>query len=61
MMPKQNNNIIYVVAIIAITILEIINLLIMKIDGNILSSVIGSIVFIATREYYKRYKFRKRG
>jgi hypothetical protein len=58
---KQDNLII--VGIICITVLEIVNMLTMKIDGNILSAVVGAIVFLITREYYRfrgeRYGRRK--
>jgi hypothetical protein len=57
---KQDNLII--VGIICITVLEIVNMLTMKIDGNILSTIVGAIVFLITRTYYKkgeRYGRRK--
>jgi hypothetical protein len=41
------------IAIICITVLEIVNMLTMKIDGNILSTIVGAIVFLITREYYR--------
>jgi len=49
-----------ITAIICITVLEVVNLLTMKIDSNILSAVVGAIVFIATRQYYKQYHKRRR-
>jgi len=51
-----------VIAIICITVLEIVNMFTMKIDGNILSIVVGTISFLATREYYihKREKYGRR-
>ena len=42
-----------ITAIACITILEAINMIVLKIDGAILSSIVGAIVFIATRRYYK--------
>jgi hypothetical protein len=44
--------VLYIVAIICITVLEVVNMLTMKIDGNILSAVVGAIVYLATRTYY---------
>jgi hypothetical protein len=41
------------IAIICITILEVVNMFTMKIDGNVLSAVVGAIVFLITREYYR--------
>jgi len=49
----RDETVLYIVGIIAITILEIVNLLTAKIDGNILSVVVGAIVYILTRTYYK--------
>jgi len=49
----RDETILYIVGIIAITVLEIVNLLTAKIDGNILSGVVGAIVYILTRKYYK--------
>jgi len=42
-----------ITAIICIAILEAINMIVLKVDGAILSSIVGAIVFIATRRYYK--------
>jgi len=47
-----------IVAMLCITVLEVVNMLTMKIDGNILSAIIGAIVYIATREYYRQHKRR---
>jgi hypothetical protein len=33
------------IAIICITILEVVNMFTMKIDGNVLSAIVGAIVF----------------
>ena len=52
----RDDTLVLVVAMICITVLEIVNALTMKIDGNILSAIIGAIVFIATRQYYKAKK-----
>jgi hypothetical protein len=49
----KDDTVVLIVAMICITVLEIVNALTMKIDGNILSAVVGAIVFIATRQYYK--------
>jgi len=49
----KDSTIVVIVAIICITVLEVVNMLTMRIDGNVLSSIIGAIVFIATRAYYK--------
>jgi len=49
----RDETILHIVGIIAITVLEIVNLLTAKIDGNILSAVVGAIVYILTRRYYK--------
>ena len=48
-------------AIVCITALEIVNLLTTHIDGTILSSIVGAIVFIATRQYYKTWKSEEEG
>jgi O-antigen/teichoic acid export membrane protein len=48
--------IIIVTAIVCITILEIVNMLTMKIDGSILSAIVSAIVYIVTRVYYTRKK-----
>jgi hypothetical protein len=48
-----NKNSLIAIAIICITALEIVNMLTMKIDGNILSAIVGAIVFLITREYYR--------
>jgi len=55
----MSRNHVIVIAIICITLLQIVNMLTMKIDGNILSLVVGSIVFLITREYYRNKKYRK--
>jgi hypothetical protein len=40
-----NKNSLIAIAIICITALEITNMLTMKIDGNVLSAIVGAIVF----------------
>jgi len=52
----RDDTVVLIVAMICITVLQIVNALTMKIDGNILSAIIGAIVFIATRQYYKAKK-----
>jgi hypothetical protein len=52
----RDETIILVVAMICITVLEVVNAFTMKIDGNIISVIVGAIVFIATRQYYKAKK-----
>jgi len=52
----RDETILIITGIIAITILEVVNLIYAKIDGNILSAVVGAIVYILTRKYYKRGK-----
>jgi len=42
-----------ITAITCISLIEIANMLTLKIDGTILSGIVGAIVFIATRRYYK--------
>ena len=49
----KDETLLVIVGIIAITILEVVNLIYAKIDGNILSAVVGAIVYILTRRYYK--------
>jgi hypothetical protein len=49
-----NKNSLIAIAIICITILEVVNMFTMKIDGNVLSAIVGAIVFLITRTYYKR-------
>jgi len=52
----RDETLLYICAIICITILEVVNIIYMKIDGNILSAVVGAIVYLATRTYYiQRY------
>jgi len=55
----MNVTAIIITAIVCITILEVVNMLTMKLDGNILSCVIGAIVYVATRIYYTRKKREK--
>lgn len=50
----KDKTILTIVGIVCITALEIANMLTMKLDGTILSSIIGAIVFLVTRRYYKR-------
>ena len=42
-----------ITAIASVTILECVNMIYCKVDGAILSTIIGAIVFLATRKYYK--------
>jgi len=49
----RDETILIITGIIAITILEVVNLIFAKIDGNILSAVVGAIVYILTKRYYK--------
>jgi len=49
----KDETILMIVAIICITVLQVVNMLTTKIDGNILSAIVGAIVFIVTRKYYK--------
>jgi hypothetical protein len=58
-MNMRDETIIIITGIIAITVLEIINMSTMKLDGNILSAVVGAIVYILTRRYYKGRKYDK--
>jgi hypothetical protein len=53
-MVVKDEVILLIVAIICMTILEIVNMLTMKLDGNVMSAIIGAIVFVATRAYYKK-------
>jgi uncharacterized membrane-anchored protein len=55
----RDETILTIVGIIAITVLEIVNALTMRLDGNILSAIVGAIVFLITRQYY-HYKAQKR-
>ena len=50
----KDETILMIVAIICITVLQVVNMLTMKIDGNIMSTIIGAIIFVATRAYYKK-------
>lgn len=52
----KDDTILLIVAMICITMLEVVNAFTMKLDGNILSAIIGAIVFIVTRQYYKARK-----
>jgi len=49
----RDSTVLYIVAIIAIVILEVANMLTMKLDGTLLSGCVGAVVFIATKKYYK--------
>ena len=42
-----------IVGIVAVTGLEVTNMIYGKLDGMVLSSVIGAIVFLVTRRHYK--------
>jgi tetrahydromethanopterin S-methyltransferase subunit C len=57
----RDETLIIIVGIIAITVLEIVNLLTAKIDGNILSAIVGAIVYILTRKYYKMRSDKNEG
>jgi len=48
----RDNTILQAVAIACITVLEAIVLLTKQWDGMLLSSVVGAIVFVATKKYY---------
>jgi len=48
----KDSTILCIVAIVCITTLEVVNAFTMKIDGNVISLIIGSIVFVATKKYY---------
>jgi len=52
----KDKTILKIVAILSITVLEIINLIFYKIDGAILSSVIAVIAGLAGYEYGRRRK-----
>ena len=54
----KDSTILQIVAIICITILEIVNIIFAKIDGTILSGIVGAIVFIATKKYYEKKLMR---
>ena len=49
----RDETVLILVGIIAVTVLEIVNLLKFGYDGNILSAVVGAIVYILTKRYYK--------
>jgi len=55
----RDETILIITGIIAITVLEIVNLLRFGYDGNILSAVVGAIVYILTRRYYKGRQYGK--
>jgi len=55
----KDETILAIVGIIAITTLEIVNALTIRLDGSILSAVIGTITFLVTRQYYQ-YKAQKK-
>jgi len=57
----KDETILCIVAIICITVLEIVNLLYCKVDGTLLSAIIGAIVFVATKKKYAGYIFRSKG
>jgi glucose-6-phosphate-specific signal transduction histidine kinase len=52
----RDDTLVLIVAMICITVLEVVNAFTMKMDGNIISAIVGAIVFIATRQYYKAKK-----
>lgn len=56
----KDSTILCIVAIVCITILEVVNAFTMKIDGNVISLIIGSIVFVATKKYYEARYFGKK-
>jgi uncharacterized spore protein YtfJ len=55
----MNVTAIIITAIVCITILEVVNMLTMKIDGSILSTIVSAIVYIVTRIYYTHKKSEK--
>jgi hypothetical protein len=57
----RDETIVLVVAMICVTVLQVVNALTMKVDGNILSAIVGAIVFIATRQYYRAQRRARRG
>jgi hypothetical protein len=42
-----------IVGIIALAALEVTNMLTMQMDGMVMSGIVGAIVFVITRQYYK--------
>ena len=52
-LPAKYKTLLMVVAIICITVLEIVNLIFVGQDGLVLSTVIGMVIFVATRKKYK--------
>jgi hypothetical protein len=49
----KDKTILEIVAMICITALEITNLIFYKVDGAVLSGVVGAIVFILTKKRYQ--------
>ncbi len=57
----KDSTILCIVAIIAIVILEVVNLVTLGYDGNVLSGTVGAIVFISTKKYYEaKYRGTKK-
>jgi len=54
----MNVTAIIITAIVCITVLEVVNMLTMKIDGSILSAIVSAIVYIVTRVYYTHKKLK---
>ena len=50
----RDETIVICVAIVCITVLEALNIIFLKIDGSVLSAVIGTIAWLVARAYYKR-------
>jgi len=51
----KDSTIIVVTIIVCITVLEIVNLIFYKLDGAILSSIVGSLTALASHIITKRY------
>ena len=52
-LPAKYKTLLMVVAIICITVLEIVNIIFVGQDGLVLSGIIGAVIFVATRKKYK--------
>ena len=49
----KDATIIQIVAMILIVVITLVAIVVLKVDGVLLSGVVGAIVFIVTREHYK--------
>jgi len=53
MQKTEINTLCIIIGIVALTILEVVNIVTQHIDGVLFSGVVGAIVYLVTGKYYK--------